>query len=79
MQDYNIKDMVKDGKKVRFSHYQKGNLFYVTEDGFEFPVPIEDTGDGRFESEDKAMILMRYIRKHIANIKEGFAETGANH
>jgi hypothetical protein len=77
MKNYDIKDMVKDGKKVTFSHYQKGYLYYNTECGFEFPVPVEDTGDGRFEKEDRAMLYMRYIRKHIANIKEGFAETAA--
>ena len=39
----NIKDMVKD-KKVRFTFYRAGNLYYETDDGFEFPVPIEDIG-----------------------------------
>ena len=36
-------------------------------------VPIEDTGDGVFNAEDKAMLFMRYIRKHIASIEEGKA------
>ena len=68
---YNVKDMVKDSKKVRFTFYRHGELFYETECGFEFPVPISDTGDGVFLSEDKAILFMRYIRKHIANIEEG--------
>ena len=34
--DVNIKDMVKN-KKVRFSFYRDNQLFYRTEDGFEFP------------------------------------------
>lgn len=67
----NIKDMVKDNKKVVFTNYRKGNLWYVTECGFEFPVPIEDVGDAIFNSEEKAMLLMRYIRKHIKLIEEG--------
>tara|TARA_Y100000588_G_scaffold230664_1_gene244416 strand:- start:12068 stop:12283 length:216 start_codon:yes stop_codon:yes gene_type:complete len=61
----NIKDMVKNNKKVTFSRYRKGNLYYKTECGFEFPVPISDTGDGEFLSEDKALTYMRWIRKHI--------------
>lgn len=67
--NYNVKDMVKDGKKVIFVRYRKGELIYVTECGFEFPVPVEDTGDGVFLAEDKAMLFMRYIRKHIASVQ----------
>lgn len=65
-----IKDMVKDGKRVRFERYSKGELWYVTEDGFEFPVPVSDTGDGSFLAEDKAMLFMRWIRKQHALVKE---------
>lgn len=66
----NIKDIVKDGKRVTFRRIENDNLIYATEDGFEFRVPVEDTGDGIFLSDDKAIIFMRYIRKEIANIKE---------
>lgn len=69
-----IKDMVKDGKKVRFSFYRKGELWYVTECGFEFPVPAHDTGDAAFNAEDKAMLFMRYIRKHIDTIEKARLE-----
>ena len=64
----NLKDLVKDGKKVSFKFYRQKELWYVTEDGFEFPVPIEDCGDGIFLNEDKAMLFMRYIRKHLEMI-----------
>jgi hypothetical protein len=40
-------------------------LWYSTECGFKFPVPIEDCGDGTFLPKDKAMMFMRYIRKQI--------------
>ena len=66
---YDIKSMVKDGKKVNFVFYRSGELFYTTECGFEFPVPIHDTGNGIFKAEDKAILFMRYIRKHIVNIE----------
>lgn len=65
---YNLKEMIK-GKTVRFLKYRKGELIYTTECGFEFPVPISDTGDGTFLVKDKAMMFMRYIRKHIAEIE----------
>lgn len=68
-----IKEMVSQGKQVRFTFYRKGELWYTTECGFEFPVPIDDAGDASFMAEDKAMLFMRYIRKHldvIAKAKE---------
>ena len=65
----NIKDMVKDNKQVTFEFYRKGELWYKTECNFLFPVPIEDTGDGTFLKEDKAMMFMRYIRKQIEAVK----------
>ncbi len=67
----NLKDMVSNNKRVSFVRYQKGELWYVTECGFEFPVPISDTGDACFEKEDKALLFMRWIRKQIENINEG--------
>ena len=71
---YSIKDMVKDGKKVRFTFYRDRQLFYQTECGFEFPVPIEDIGNATFLAEDKAILFMRYIRKHLKTIDDARAE-----
>lgn len=68
-----IKDMVKDGKKVQFKFYRQKELWYATECGFEFPVPIEDAGDATFLNEDKAMLFMRYIRKHTEMIAQAKA------
>lgn len=62
---YLVKDLIKD-TKVRFLYYRKKELWYeIIEKNFRFPVPIEDTGDGTFLAEDKAMIFMRYIRKQL--------------
>lgn len=60
----NIKDMVKD-KKVTFLFYKEGELWYTTECGFEFPVPIDDVGTAAMNAEDKAILFMRWIRKQI--------------
>lgn len=65
-----LKEMVSGGKVVNFSHYIDGNLWYKTEDGFEFPVPISDIGNATFLAQDKAMLFMRYIRKHLALSEE---------
>ncbi len=67
---YNIKDMVTDNKKAKFIFYKMNELWYETETGFKFPVPIDDTGDGVFQAEEKALLLMRYIRKHVAMLED---------
>jgi hypothetical protein len=68
-----LKEMVVPGKKVTFLFYRQRELWYRTDDGFEFPVPIEDTGDGVFLASDKAMMFMRYIRKHIKYLEDARA------
>ena len=72
----NIKDIIYDetktSREVSFSHYLKGELWYNVEGlDFEFPVPVDDTGDARFMNKDKASLFMRYIRKHLKTIEEG--------
>lgn len=59
-----VKDIVKNDAKVRFSHYKEKELWYVADNGFLFPVPISDTGNAIFNNEDKALLFMRWIRKH---------------
>ena len=69
----NLKDMVKNGQKVKISSYSSGNLWYVTDSGFEFPVPVHDrkeVGNATFLAEDKAIYFMRYIRKHIQFLED---------
>ena len=64
-----VKEMVSGGKMVRFLRYAKGELWYATEDGFAFPVPISDTGNGAFQNEDRAMLFMRWIRKQVEAVQ----------
>lgn len=60
-----IKEMVSDNKQVHFVKYFDGDLWYSTEDGFQFPVPVKDIGTATFLAQDKAILFMRYIRKYI--------------
>lgn len=71
----NIKDLVSNNKMVHFQFYRKGELWYKTDCGFEFPVPVSDTGDGVFNQTDRAMMFMRYIRQHLKSIDEGRLES----
>jgi len=67
-----LSDLVKDNKKVRFSHYRDGEFFYTTDDGFTFPVPLDDITGNKVTllAEDKALLFMRWIRKYIDTFKE---------
>lgn len=49
--------------KARFTHFRDDKLWYLTDTGFEFPVPVEDTDGATFHVEDKAIIFMRWIRR----------------
>ena len=52
--------------QVQFHYYRDGQLWYkTTNTGFSFPVPIEDIGNATFWAEDKGLLFMRYIRKHM--------------
>ena len=66
-----LKEMIVNNQKVRFCFYRDGQLWYETECGFRFPVPIEDVGTATFFAEDRAILFMRYLRKHIATVEAG--------
>ena len=72
-----LKEMVKDNQKVRFRFYRDGQLWYATECGFEFPVPISDAGTATFLAEDKAILFMRYIRRHLEFLKKSMDQKGS--
>jgi hypothetical protein len=49
-------------------------LWYASECGFEFPVPISDAGTATFLAQDKAILFMRYIRKHLEYLKKSIEQ-----
>jgi hypothetical protein len=57
-----IKRAVTDNRLVVFKYYRDGSLWYETEYGEIFPVPIEDIGNATFKMVEKAILLMRYMR-----------------
>ena len=64
-----VKQIVKNNI-ARFSFYRSGNIFYTIEvDGqtYQFPVSLEDIGGATLTAEFKAITLMRYIRKAVAD------------
>jgi hypothetical protein len=67
-----ITEIVK-GTTAEFAYYKEGNLYYTVQTDkykYEFPIDTtntEDIGESSFERTYKAITLMRYIRKAIAN------------
>lgn len=71
-----IKDIVKD-RTAYFSRYRQGIMYYKVvlpsedkmspddTDTYEFPVPLVDVMDATLEREEKAITMMRYIRKAL--------------
>lgn len=63
-----IKDHIRG--RVKFEYYRDSALWYRTETDFLFPVPIADIGNATFAAEDKGLLFMRYIKKHMAALSE---------
>lgn len=72
-----IKQMVENNQKVTFRFYRDSHLWYVTECGFEFPVPISEAGTATFFAEDRAILFMRYIRKHMEFLKKSMEQSNS--
>jgi len=52
-----------------FNHYKDNQLWYITQNtNLLFPVPIEDIGGAIFGQSEKGILMMRYIRKWLAEI-----------
>lgn len=65
--EFSIKEIVQ-GKNARFLRYRHQHLYFVVEyrnEGYSFPVPLVDVQDASVHSVEKAITLMRYIRKAI--------------
>ena len=62
-----IKDIVKNNTAY-FLFYRAQHVYYGITVGGEklmFPVPLEDVQDATLNAEERAITLMRYIRKAI--------------
>lgn len=62
------------GSRVKFLRLESSELWYACSDGFEFPVPLEDTKGAIFEAEDKGMFFMRWISRHMKMLEAAKAE-----
>jgi len=70
----NVKEHVAAGKKVHFDYCRSGVLYYRTESGLLFEVPLEDAGTAVFNRDEKSIYFMRWIRKQLEANEEGKKE-----
>lgn len=64
---HTITEIVK-GNQAVFSHYRAGIMYYsvtVDDSTYTFPVYLDDIADATLHKEEKAIMLMRYVRKAI--------------
>ena len=67
---FDIKAHVAGERTVRLVRVKSGYLWYVTELGFEFPVPMSELGETTMLPVMRAMPLMRYVRIHAEHVSQ---------
>ena len=68
-----VLELVKSKRSASFVCFKDDELWYEI-DGFTFPVPVDDTAGAVFGKEEPALIMMRWIRKHIEFLKQSLSE-----
>lgn len=66
---HTITEIVK-GNTANFSYYRAGVMYYsiLVEDlTYTFPVYLDDIGDATLNNQEKAIMLMRYVRRAISD------------
>jgi len=58
-----IKRAVTGNRQANFTHFVDGQMWYTTEYSESFPVPIADLAGATLHRNEKALLLMRYMRK----------------
>jgi hypothetical protein len=64
-----ITAMVRNNNSAHFSFYRAGHIYYNVEVGgqiYVFPIALQDVGNASLFATMKAITLMRWIRKSLA-------------
>lgn len=65
--------ILNDNESVRFMFFLSGKLWYRTESGFKFPVPIKGSLQSVFLNEDRAKRFYPYIKAHAEKLHKAKA------
>lgn len=57
---------------VHFLQYYDGDLWYETETGFRFPVPVAEAGNMTCLAEDRAENFSKWINRHLKVMGLGY-------
>ncbi len=66
---WNLIDIIKD-KNAHFKQYRNDTLYYETDDGFVFEVPVKDLGGACVNATEKASVFMKWIKKALDQNKD---------
>ena len=69
----NIDKILNDNETVCFMFFMSGKLWYRTESGFKFPVPVKGSGQSVFLNEDRAKRFYPYIKAHAEKLDKAKA------
>lgn len=62
----NLKSLLNDNMRVKFDFFRDGALWYSTQNGFQFPVPVKTlAGTTVLKANDKATAFSYYIKKQF--------------
>jgi hypothetical protein len=70
-QDLDLKTNLKGNSS--FEYYRDYAMWFRTETGMLFPVPVKDLDTCHILKTEKSMVFMKWIRKHIASQTEAMA------
>ncbi|MEM7401423.1 MAG: hypothetical protein AAF304_05675 [Pseudomonadota bacterium] len=65
-----LEKILQDNENVRFMFFLSGKLWYRTDSGFKFPVPIKGSGQSVFLNEDRVNRFYPYIKAHAQKLDE---------
>ena len=68
-----VDQILKNNESVNFMFFMSGKLWYRTESGFKFPVPIRGSGQTVFLNEDRANRFYPYIKAHAEKLSKAKA------
>ena len=66
-----IKEVLPLNDQVNFVRYQQGDLWYVNDSGFEFPVSVRENKNVEFSKYENINKVSSWIEKHLADIEKG--------
>jgi len=70
----NLEKILQNNESVSFMFFLSGKLWYRTESGFKFPVPIKGSGQSVFLNEDRVNRFYPYIKAHAQKLDKKLDE-----